>query len=162
MPTEIILNKKRSIVNSIIVPCIFFIIYILIYNFIPEIKPNIDENLDKQFLKGAFILAGVITFIISLTTFWGIEFFSEKKYKKNEFVLIKKKTEVLSFVIPFVIGTILILFVSFLPTYGSSKMLIMNYMKISVIISVLISVLNSIIIFWTTILLSNARLENEK
>lgn len=161
MSKEIILNKKRSIVNSIIVPLIFFMIYILIYNFIPEIKPNIDENLNLQFLKGAFILAGVITFIISLTTFWGIEFFSEKKYKKSQFVLTKKKVELLSFVIPCIIGALLILFVSLLPSYGNSKLLLINYMKISVIIAVLISVINSTIIYWITILLSLSKEKEE-
>lgn len=162
MNKEIILNKKKSIINSVIIPIIFCLIYFIIYSFMPEINSYIDENLDKQFIKSAFIFAGVITLIISITTFWGNEFFSEKRYKKNEMVLLKKRTELISFLMPGILGILLIIFIIFLPIIPNNNLLLIKYMKMSIMLSILISILNSVIIFWLIVLFSKEKIRDEK
>ena len=154
MNKEIVLNKKKCVINSIIIPIIFCLFYVLIYKLIPGIKVYIDENLGKQFIKGSFVFASIITLVLSMITFWGNEFFSEIRYKKHQMVLDKKKTELISMLMPGIFGIIMILFISFLPLGTANTLLFIGQLKLSIIISILVSVLSSIIIFWLIVLLS--------
>lgn len=157
MKEKIILNKKNSIIFSIIVPIIFAFIYLLIFKLVPQDIPFITENMGKHFMKTMFILSGFLSMIFSFVTFWGTEFFCEDRYKKSEIVLNIRTVKIVSFLIPLIIGIILIIFFKLLPVNPANDLLFIKYMKRSIYIALITSIINSILLFWITIQLSKEK-----
>jgi len=106
-----ILNKKRSIILSLIIPLITSIILILLYGLVPDfIEP------EQQFFKSSLTLIPILTFIFTIFSYWISIFLSKPKFTKKEIIIEEKRNQFWMCIIPMLIYAILLIYIHVIPT----------------------------------------------
>lgn len=137
---KLVLNKKKSVVLSIIIPNLFTILFVIGYSFIPEF-----EEEQMRIVKSIWSLIPIFSLILSCSMFWATLFFAKPKFYKNEIDLDRKKYIKNSFLSYIIISVILICFLILAPTNDDLTLEYVSYMKGNLILVIFVSIINSII-----------------
>lgn len=155
---ELVLNKKKSIVLSIIIPLIITVLMIFGYGFIPDV----DEEI-LNITKSTWSLIPIFSLVLSCSMFWAILFFTKPKFKTAEIYLDRKnfiKTSLITYII---LCVILMIFITITPTNKELSFDYVMYMKANFKLVLVVSIINSIIEIWLILFLSLKRSRsNEK
>ena len=154
---DYVLDKKRSILFSVFVPMIISTLLILGYNFIPETE---EEYL--TIAKGFIALIPCISYILNASTFGVVIFFAKRKYKKEEYIIDKRKAILYSVFIPLIEYIVLIVLFVIAPTNKEISHELVICGKLSLLLGLIISTINSVISFWLTLLTSLKRNSSNK